>query len=164
MSEEMSSDRYQTIIQRERQLRQVLDILLYPYSDRSTSFERPWARNPVTVMGDYPVVITYQYFCENMGAAYTRRSIVFSMKYWDKVYMLEITIPIYIENDSDDTWEAVLFDCVVPDIKATIQKLLSVVKVRQMRIAQKNIPQYAETNDDIIKRIYPEVEIFNKEE
>ena len=164
MSEEMCLDKYQTIIRRERQLRQVLDVLLYPYSDRSISFERPWARNPVTVMGDYPVVITYKYFCGNMGAEYARRSIVFSMKYWDRVYMLDITIPIYIEDDSDDIWESVLFDCVVPDIKSIIQKLLSVVKVRQIGIAQKNIPQYAELNDDIIKRIYPEVEIFNKEE
>ena len=150
----------QVIQERLQEIKNIIEILLYPYS----RVEGPYrCADPVTVMGSYPIIIKYK--IEEYGMPDTYREIIFSMKYWENTYACSLSIPYVIELDIEETyWQDVLYRSFVPQIKEIIQKLITHIKLRQMQIATANIKKYKTIPEDLIKKVYPEVTSFTKEE
>ena len=95
----------------------------------------------------------------------TYREIIFSMKYWEHTYACALAIPYIIDLDVEETyWQDVLYRSLVPQIKEIIQKLITHIKLRQMQLATINMEKYKTIPEDLIKKVYPEVESFTKEE
>ena len=155
----MQVDR-QVIQERLEEIKTIIEILLYPYS----RIEGPYHNSePVTVMGSYPIIIKYK--IEEHGMPDTYREIIFSMKYWENTYAYALAIPYIIDLDVEETyWQDVLYRALVPQIKEIIQKLITHIKLRQMQLATINMEKYKTISEDLIKKVYPEVADFSKEE
>lgn len=155
----MEVDR-QVIQERLEEIKNIIEILLYPYG----RIEGPCHNvEPVTVMGSYPIIIKYK--IEEYGMPNTYREIIFSMKYWENTYSCALTIPYIIDLDIEETyWQDTLYYVLVPQVKEIIQKLITHVKFRQMQLATINMEKYKTIPEALIKKVYPEVADFTKEE
>ena len=155
----MKVDR-QVIQERLEEIKNIIEILLYPYSENEGQY---YNADPVTVMGSYPIIIKYK--IEEYGMPDTYREIIFSMKYWENTYAYALTIPYIIDLDIEETyWQDVLYQALVHQIKEIIQKLITHVKFRQMKLATINLEKYKTIPEALIKKVYPEATDFTKEE
>lgn len=137
-------------LERMDQVDRITKLLLLPYCVLDG-----FNREAMTRMGGYDLII--EHHLDKPISFHIDCQLRFRMQYWNDKHEIAMRVPIWMMSEyANDIWEDYLYHVIVPEIKDAIKHLISIVKVRQAQIANKNIKEFEWATDDLIEKIYPE--------